>query len=51
MRSVHKDGFLVELESMILMLVHRVMNIETQVKNCWQEKFRKRLLESNDKIS
>ena len=51
MRSVHKDNFLLELESMILMLVHRVMNLETQVKNCWQEKFRKRLMESNEKIS
>lgn len=51
MRSVHKDNFLTELESMILMLVHRVMNLELQVKNFWEEKFRKRMLESNEKIS
>tara|TARA_B110000305_G_C19176170_1_gene509749 strand:+ start:367 stop:606 length:240 start_codon:yes stop_codon:yes gene_type:complete len=50
MRSVHKDGFLHELENMILQLVQRVMNLETLVKTVLAD-FRNRLIESNQRIS
>lgn len=50
MRAIHKDVFLNELENMILQLVQRVMNLETLVKAVLED-FRKRLMESNQRIS
>ena len=50
MRAIHKDVFLNELENMILQLVQRVMNLETLVKTVLED-FRKRLMESNERIN